>query len=399
MAEEIYTAKNESFVAVADAIRKKTGKVDSLAFPDDFVNEIDSISGGGGAVSVPEKDVNFYDYDGTCLYAYTVDEIAALTELPAAPEHEGLISQGWNWTLGELQSLKHKATVGACYSTDDGSTRIHIRLRSDLDLTFSFNAAATVVGGILIDWGDGAQETNTATENTKYTHTYAAVGTYIITISATDGEIKSFRVANDTNADNTTVEAVEIGQNFSLDNSAFRYCGMLQTIILSQGCETPEAYGFSECTAVKAIIFPRDFVFANMYVFYELNRAVTCSLPGKATFKSSADSYFSSSNIEILTFPTSPAAQSIPTEFAGYLKNLLYVCIPASITAISARAFNQCVRLKEIHFLSETPPALAAATCLGTPSEGEKIYIPKGSLENYQDATNWANYVDYLEEE
>ena len=51
---------------------------------------------GGGSVNptATAKAVNFRDYDGTVLYSYTVDEAAAMTELPPLPEHNGLICQG-----------------------------------------------------------------------------------------------------------------------------------------------------------------------------------------------------------------------------------------------------------------------------------------------------------------
>lgn len=40
--------------------------------------------GGGSSPSNPsasQNEVNFYDYDGTILYSYTVEEAQALTEL------------------------------------------------------------------------------------------------------------------------------------------------------------------------------------------------------------------------------------------------------------------------------------------------------------------------------
>lgn len=54
-------------------------------------------TGGGG--SVPAKEVNFRDYDGTVVYSYTPAEFAALSAMPANPDHSGdeipLTSQGW----------------------------------------------------------------------------------------------------------------------------------------------------------------------------------------------------------------------------------------------------------------------------------------------------------------
>jgi hypothetical protein len=46
--------------------------------------------------NLEEKDVNFYDYDGTLLYSYTKEECLELEELPSNPSHNGLVAQGWN---------------------------------------------------------------------------------------------------------------------------------------------------------------------------------------------------------------------------------------------------------------------------------------------------------------
>ena len=56
---------------------------------------------GGSPTPVERSDVNFYDYDGTLLYAYTAAEAAALEEMPSNPSHTGLTAQGWNYTLAQ----------------------------------------------------------------------------------------------------------------------------------------------------------------------------------------------------------------------------------------------------------------------------------------------------------
>ena len=98
-------ALDAGMAAVADEIRAKAGTTEPLAWPDGFRAAISGIETGGGGSSNPTaaaKAVNFRDYDGTVLYSYTVDEAAALTELPALPEHSGLICQGWNWSLDDM---------------------------------------------------------------------------------------------------------------------------------------------------------------------------------------------------------------------------------------------------------------------------------------------------------
>lgn len=42
------------------------------------------------------RDVNFYDWDGSCLYSYTAEEFLSLGGLPPNPYRRGFIAQGWN---------------------------------------------------------------------------------------------------------------------------------------------------------------------------------------------------------------------------------------------------------------------------------------------------------------
>lgn len=62
---------------------------------------------GGGSVTPTElqrNDVNFFDYDGTLLYAYTWDEAKELTELPALPVHPEYEVREWNYTLKDIKA-------------------------------------------------------------------------------------------------------------------------------------------------------------------------------------------------------------------------------------------------------------------------------------------------------
>lgn len=105
---EYVIANKSDLVSVAEAIREKSGTTDTLTFPTGFVSAIGEIQSNSGDDEAAVEYVNFRDYDGTVLYSYTVEEAAALTELPPLPTHEGLVCQGWNWTLTDIKEM------GAC---------------------------------------------------------------------------------------------------------------------------------------------------------------------------------------------------------------------------------------------------------------------------------------------
>ena len=161
--------------SVADAIRAKAGTTDLLAWPDGFKAAVEGIQtgGGGGSTSnVVMKDVNFYDYDGTLVASYTLAEAQALTTLPDGPTHDGLTFQGWNWSLEKIHALTHPMNVGAMYITDDGATRLHIRIATVGRMTVPLYIRQTVANGVSIDWGDGSTaETLAGTGDGDTSHT------------------------------------------------------------------------------------------------------------------------------------------------------------------------------------------------------------------------------------
>jgi len=137
--------------------------------------------------TAPPKDVNFFDYDGTLLYSYTLDEVQKLTALPKGPAHDGLIFQGWNWPLEKVKDLTRPMNVGAMYITDDGRTRLKIRVWDKARSNVPLYISQTVANGVVIDWGDGsAVETLDGTGNVKTSHQYTATGDYTISLTVVD---------------------------------------------------------------------------------------------------------------------------------------------------------------------------------------------------------------------
>lgn len=118
-------ALTDKLTAIADAIRDKTGEIDKMTL-DDMPDLIDTIQG--------KYDVNFIDYDGTIVKGYSAQAFAKVTELPANPEHEGLISKGWNYTLETAQKYVAEygyLTIGQQYATVDDTYAYVYELPAD----------------------------------------------------------------------------------------------------------------------------------------------------------------------------------------------------------------------------------------------------------------------------
>ena len=92
----------------SNGARNITGKALNLAL-NAIVDSMGTSSGGGNSEDgeLKRNDVNFFDYDGTLLYAYTYEEACALTELPPLPVHDELEVREWNYTLEDIKMQGH----------------------------------------------------------------------------------------------------------------------------------------------------------------------------------------------------------------------------------------------------------------------------------------------------
>ena len=215
---------------------------------------------GGGSIIPPAKlnDVTFIDYDGSILYSYSLEEAQALTELPAFPTHDGLVCQGWNWTLDKVKAMTMPMNVGAMYITDDGKTRLYIRIASEGRMNVPLYFSQTVAGGVTIDWGDGSgTETLAGTGKVNTTHTYQGVGDYVITLDPADGCTLGLGAGSS--------EYCVMG---SISDNGRVYCNMLQKVELGRGVTSIGDGAFQYCFSLASITIPDGVTSIGDYAFY-----------------------------------------------------------------------------------------------------------------------------------
>lgn len=259
-----------------------------------------------GTMEPPVRDVNFFDYDGTLLYSYSAEEAATLTALPPNPTHEGLTSQGWNYTLGQMQlevQVQGQCDIGQMYITDDLKTRIYVHLTPNTlhpYLRFYCDSESEIT----VRWGDGTVEL-VSYNDTNYndavygstdqgykmaSHDYTDSGDYVITLTVNEGDpdwpyvngllrfesYGSSFLFNDNPVavtDNTAghfnyrncVKKIEIGANVEIGCHAFDHLS-LETITLPNtlnmiGTTISQSTGyaggiFNYCLALKWITLP-----------------------------------------------------------------------------------------------------------------------------------------------
>ena len=516
--------------AIGNSIRVKTGKTNMIP-PLNMPAEIISIQKGdsGSSSSVLSNDATFYDYDGTVVASYSLEEVQALTSLPAGPSHDGLTFKGWNWSLEAIKSMYRAVNVGAIYTTNDGKTRIYITLGEGRTSPL---LGCCPNGTVIVDWGDGTTPdtlTGTSTSTIQYTptHNYISPGNYVIslTVNGTCGFLGGSKINNECyllkysttedtrnryyqNAitkiefgDNVTTignyafhhclsltdivisdSVATIGQNafydcysltnivipdsvttigksaffrcysltniiipndipsigfetfdncYSLTNitipnsvttigqSAFCYCYSLTNITIPNSVTTIGQDAFCDCYSLTNITIPNSVTTIGPYAFRNCYSLTNITIPNSVTTigQDAFESCYSFTNITIpnsvttigqsafcycysltnITIPNSVTTIESTAFFNCY--SLASIVIPDSITTIGQNAFYGCYGMAEYHLKPTTPPALSNTNAFTGIPDDCIIYVPQGSLEAYQAATNWATYASHMQEE
>ena len=290
---------------------------------------------GGGTSPSAKPDVTFIDYDGSVLYSYSLEEAQALTELPALPSHDGLVCQGWNWTLEAIKALNRPVTVGAMYITNDGATRLHIRIATIGRMTVPLYIGQTMANGVSIDWGDGSTaETLAGTGNVNTSHTYAEPGDYIISLMPDDGCTLSFGA----NSPSYCVTGLT-------GNNGMVYCNMLQDVSIGKNVTSIEGHAFYNCYSLASITIPAGVTSINTNAFNDCYSLASITIPAGVT--SINDSAFSKCySLASITIPA--GVTSIEDYAFDGCYSLASITIPAGVTSINANAFNGCYSLVSI---------------------------------------------------
>ena len=416
--------------SVADAIRAKTGTTDLLAWPDGFKSAVDGIQTGGSTTPGAPGDITFYDYDGTIVTSWTLEELATKTALPDYPSHEGLTCQGWNWSLADLKTTNRKMNVGAMYITDDGATRLHIRIATVGRMTVPLYIGQTVANGVSIDWGDGsAAETLSGTGKVNTSHTYAEPGDYVISLMPEDGCKLSFgngsssycvmgSIGNNGIVYCNMLQEVYIGDGVtSIGNFAFSVCYSLASITIPNGVTSIDNNAFQNCYSLASITIPNGVTSIGNFAFSACYSLASITIPnGVTSIGNSAFSVcYSLANITIPNGVTSIRSYAFSTCYSlasitipngvKYIDSFAFqncyslanITIPDGVIYINSSTFANCYGMRYYDFsaCTDIPSLLKTDAFNNIPSDCQML-IPAALYDEWSTATNWSTYANYI---
>lgn len=427
----------EKLTAIGDAIRSKTGKTEKMNL-DEMHEEILAIKTGGNSGDYDIDDVTFYDYDGTIIFSCSMEDAQKLEELPTPPEHEGLVFQGWNWTLEQIKNSSVGADVGALYDTEDGAVVFNISVKNKIERENISLRLRTVVSGInppsiTVNWGDGQVEAAgiVTSFGLDISHSYAENGKYSIRVKKTSAEDDNFGLAVRNSSDYQI-----ISDNWSIDN-------IIDSVYIGSDCGEVNNNYFAGINVIRNITVHKDLTLPNTGALFGSNGGSVRCLILPPTQVGVYDIIDGCKSIDIISIPMSVNScefgkntglhriifpDSVITiaesntygsklkelkfgskvwkidsyAFSADEKNISEIIIPASVKMLNSSCFSGLKGLKEYHLKCETPPTLASAKSLAINtfgSEKTEIYVPKGTVDTYKAATNWAALADYIVEE
>jgi|GEM_PF-939649 len=459
----------DDFDDIQAAIIEKGVSVSKDTATSEYGNSIRKIKTNGGTIS--NKDVNFYDYDGTLLYSYTISEANALTSLPDGPVHDKLLFQEWNYSLVHVNATTIPINVGAIYTTKSEASEFDLTFTEITGLSTDMRIYNSTAGSIInIDWGDGTVEDATSTTiGTKtFTHTYSSMGSYTIKVDSignyyfwggsglpsnmfnispnyTCTEVRlgdrcryvdsySFRNCYNLTSISIPSGATLIGQNAfyqcyslitisipnnvtSINASTFRQCYSLTTVLMPSNITSIAENAFYQCYNLTNILIPANVITIGNYAFYQCYSLSNISIPNGIT---SISNYIFQQcyNLSSVSLPNtittignyafqycySLTSISIPDNITSIGSSAFYQCytlasmsIPSGVTSIGGSAFYQCYIIKNYLIKATEPPTLSTNAFDGI-NDGCIIYVPPGTLKDYQSATNWTAYASYMRE-
>lgn len=431
-----YLIRGRTLTDIGDAIRDKTGSAEQIG-PLDMPDVIRGIQTGGTAYS-PDDDVCFYDFDGTLLYSCTLEEAQTLPAMPTPPDHSGdpvpLEFRRWNWTLDEVHALDRKADIGAIFGAADGKTHFDLTLTDHYGLTVPINTYIKDTTVLNVDWGDGTAIDRSAgvSGSQAMEHTYAAAGTYHVTAWMDDGGTwvpggvgskglcgktdknicvtGTFVLGDDVTFNWPSSVGSECFSGMSIRYLAYPYGGgltgigrfqgarMLQFLVFRTETVHLDASTFQDCLALRGLCLPPDVISAGDYAFGSCRQLRRLCLPKTMTFVGANYACrfpFYESGVRALQIPE--GTEEIGMRCAWYNYTMEELAIPSSVTKINDAAFRHTA-IRDFYFLPTEPPTMTDTTAFSDNAWGSQfaIHVPAGSLEAYQQATNWATWADKM---
>lgn len=191
------------------------------------------------------------------------------------------------------------------------------------------------------------------------------------------------------------LESLEIPSGvIDIGEGAFDSCGSLKTLAIPDGVTYLSNFVFKGCENLQSINIPDGVTGIGESTFFGCSSLTSINIP-ESVNTIGMDAFIYCSSLTSIIIPEGVSVL-YPDLFHG-CESLISVYLPSTLTYLEESIFYECNSLKEIHCSATTPPTAEEYT-FRSEVNTVKLYVPAGSLEKYQSADYWKNFVNIIEE-
>ena len=188
----------------------------------------------------------------------------------------------------------------------------------------------------------------------------------------------------------SSLETITLPENLTaIGGRAFSGCSNLKSINIPENVTTIEDYTFYDCSSLETITLPENLTAIGTWAFSDCSNLKSINIPENVTTIED-NTFYGCSSLETITLPENLTAIG-GWAFYG-CSNLKSINIPENVTTIEDYTFSFCDKLEYVYLKPIVPPSLGNAGWHYI----IEIYVPMEALEDYKNATGWAEYADKI---
>ncbi|MBP5584074.1 MAG: leucine-rich repeat protein, partial [Bacteroidales bacterium] len=199
------------------------------------------------------------------------------------------------------------------------------------------------------------------------------------------------RIGNDAFGNCSKIKSIVLPNSLEELDYPFVFCTSLQSITLSNSLTTICDGLFWGCESLESVEIPNSVTSMGTSVFYICTNLKSVTLPEGLT-KIKQSTFAQCNNLSSVNIPST--VTSIGMEAFLECENLTSIVIPASVQDIDVSAFTLCDKLQTVVVESKTPPSLGDNAF--PKNERLKIYVPCDAIDDYKNNEDWLPYKSYL---